>query len=229
MSHDTDPWLSQPHHPFASAPVLLLTLATGAVDAISFLALGGVFTSVMTANLALLGLSVGSWELPLAGHSLLAIAGYVCGVLLGSRITVRRTGKRWTGARCALLVETVLLCGATLAWALWGGAPHSGGRLALLTVMSAAMGVQGGAVRAAGAPGLSTTYLTGALTGALTSLMTTGRLRWDNAALVVVLMAGAALGGLMLTQARPAAAGLPAALVAAALVLSFVVSPARRT
>ncbi|MEV5787146.1 DUF1275 family protein [Streptomyces sp. NPDC052287] len=42
---------------------------TGAGDAISFLALGGVFTSVMTANLALLGLAVGSRDLILRGHT----------------------------------------------------------------------------------------------------------------------------------------------------------------
>ncbi len=221
MAHDPAPWLSHSPRLGFSAPALLLTLATGAVDAISFMALGGVFTSVMTANLALLGLSVGSAEPSLAEHAALAIVGYICGVLLGSRIAVRRTGSRWTGARWALLAEAALMGGAAAAWLALDGSPHSGARFVLLVAVSVAMGVQGGVVRAAGTAGLSTTYMTGTLTGALTTLMTTGRLQRHSAVLITMLLAGAALGGLLVAHARPAALMVPTALVAGALIRSF--------
>lgn len=47
--------------------VVVLALTTGSVDAVSYLRLGKVFSSVMTGNLALLGISAGQRNLaPLA-------------------------------------------------------------------------------------------------------------------------------------------------------------------
>ncbi|HEY5990219.1 MAG TPA: DUF1275 family protein, partial [Streptosporangiaceae bacterium] len=49
--------------------VVLLTATTGAVDAASFLALGTVFSSVITGNLVLLGIAAGVGRSALAVHS----------------------------------------------------------------------------------------------------------------------------------------------------------------
>ena len=56
--------------------VILLAVTSGALDALGFLGLGGVFASVMTGNLVLLGLGAGTRHGTLAVHAVTAIAGY---------------------------------------------------------------------------------------------------------------------------------------------------------
>ncbi|MDX3854327.1 YoaK family protein [Streptomyces sp. AK02-01A] len=220
----TTGWLSRQKGSVPSATVVALTLVTGAVDAISFMVLGGVFTSVMTANLALLGLAVGSDDLTLAGHVVVALAGYVCGILGGAWCGIRPAREkpfRWDGARTALAGELLLVCGFLGGWIAVGGTPGMAAQLGLLATASLAMGCQSGLIRVAGARDVSTTYLTGTLTGILAELVTTGRLQRSNIVLIGVLPVGAALSGALVTWARPFAPVLPAALLAATLALSF--------
>src|SRR6516164_11764457 len=70
--------------------VVLLTLTTGAVDAASFLALGNVFSSVITGNLVLLGVAAGTGRAELAVRSGVALAGYMAGVAAGAPLAARR-------------------------------------------------------------------------------------------------------------------------------------------
>jgi uncharacterized membrane protein YoaK (UPF0700 family) len=62
----------------------VLTLTTGALDVVSYLRLGKVFSSVITGNLALLGVATGKHDAVLASNAGLALAGYACGVLVGA-------------------------------------------------------------------------------------------------------------------------------------------------
>ncbi|MFI0776805.1 YoaK family protein [Streptomyces sp. NPDC021212] len=206
------------------ATAVALTVATGAMDAISFLALGGVFTSVMTANLSLLGISAGAQDPGRARDSAVAVAGFIVGALLSARIV--RGGRPVRRTRWALGVEVLALGGLWAGWATAGGHPGGGLRLGLLAVASLAMGGQSGLVRATGPPGMSTTYLTGTLTGLLVDMARDGRVRWVSVALLAALVAGAALGGLLVTHAAPVAPALPTVLVALVLLVSFV-PPAR--
>ena len=64
--------------------VVVLTLCTGALDAVCFLRLGKVFSSVITGNLALLGIAVGEKTGGLAVNGGLTLAGYAAGVVLGT-------------------------------------------------------------------------------------------------------------------------------------------------
>ncbi|WP_327238268.1 DUF1275 domain-containing protein [Streptomyces sp. NBC_01317] len=204
-----------------SATVVTLTLVTGAVDALSFMALGDVFTSVMTANLALLGLSVGSDDFTLTGHVAVALAGFVCGVLLGSRIAASGDPGK-APHRAALVVETLLLCGFLAGWIAVGGRPAGGAEMGLLATAAVAMGCQSGMIRVIGTPTMSTTYLTGTLTGILAELATKGRLQRSNVVLIAVLPLGAALSAILVTWARTYAPVLPAGLLLTATLLSFV-------
>jgi uncharacterized membrane protein YoaK (UPF0700 family) len=70
--------------------LVLLTLTTGAADAASFLRLGHVFSSVITGNVVLLGLAAAIRSVPQAIHSIVAVAGYMVGVLIGAPIAGRR-------------------------------------------------------------------------------------------------------------------------------------------
>src|SRR5467141_1433340 len=63
-----------------------LTVSSGAVDAISFLALGKVFTAFMTGNIAFLGLRVAGAAAPGAAAILASMAGFAVGVFLSTRI-----------------------------------------------------------------------------------------------------------------------------------------------
>ncbi|ADI04035.1 hypothetical protein SBI_00914 [Streptomyces bingchenggensis BCW-1] len=209
----------------ALTAAVALTVATGSMDAIAFLALGEVFTSVMTANLSLLGMSAGTRDPALAGHAAVAVGGYVVGSLVSGRI-VRGPDKRRL-ARRALGVEVLAL---GVLWALWAAADghlDGGWRQGLLALAAVAMGGQSALVRAVAPSGVSTTYFTGMLTSLLADLVATGRVRGSSVALLSALVAGAVGGGLLLTLAPWAAPGLPTGLVAAVW-LGSLVGHARR-
>jgi uncharacterized membrane protein YoaK (UPF0700 family) len=63
-----------------------LTVSSGAVDGISFLALGRVFSAFMTGNIAFLGLRVAGVRSPGAVAILSSMAGFAVGVYLSTRI-----------------------------------------------------------------------------------------------------------------------------------------------
>src|ERR1700676_5566397 len=63
-----------------------LTVSSGAFDAISFVALGKVFTDSMTGNIAFLGLRVAGAGAPGAVAILVSMAAFAVGVYLSSRI-----------------------------------------------------------------------------------------------------------------------------------------------
>ena len=73
------PWLDSPRHGPLPALLLVLTVATGVVDAVSILALGRVFIANMTGNVVFIGFALaGAPGFSLAA-SLLALAGFLLG------------------------------------------------------------------------------------------------------------------------------------------------------
>src|SRR6476620_7535187 len=66
-----------------------LTVSSGAVDAISFVALGKVFTAFMTGNIAFLGLRVAGSSVAPGGDAILASMGaFAVGIFLSTRIVM---------------------------------------------------------------------------------------------------------------------------------------------
>src|SRR6266481_5528442 len=63
-----------------------LTISSGAVDAISFLALGKVFSAFMTGNIAFLGLRVAGASAPGAVAILVSLVAFALGVYLSTYI-----------------------------------------------------------------------------------------------------------------------------------------------
>src|SRR5271169_6840904 len=63
-----------------------LTFSSGAVDAISFLELGKVFTAFMTGNIAFLGLRVAGAGGPAWSAIIVAMAAFAVGAYLGTLI-----------------------------------------------------------------------------------------------------------------------------------------------
>lgn len=209
--------------------VAVLAIATGALDAISFLGLGGVFTSVMTANMVLLGLSAGRQDAALALHAGVALAGFVIGGLAASRFagTPGEPAPAWPGrVTVALAAEAALLAAVTAGWEAAAGLPRGAHQLILVAAAAIAMGIQSGAVRALGVPGLSTTYLTGTLTAVLGDLAA-GRgpasLR-RRISLLLMLVAGAAVSGILVAQAPRLAPLVPLALLLAVIMTAAISS-----
>lgn len=199
--------------------VVVLTLTTGALDAVSFLRLGKVFSSVFTGNLVLLGVGAGQQAAALTLDAGLALAGYGAGVVAGSRLagTQQRGQPAWPARVTVTLgAELVVLAAFSVGWLVTGGHPATGERLALLVVAAAAMGMQATAVRRLGQ--MSSTYLTSTLTALLTALATW---RWPagwqrSAGVLIAIVAGATLGAICATQYPlwvPAAVLIPLAVV----------------
>jgi uncharacterized membrane protein YoaK (UPF0700 family) len=199
--------------------VVVLALTTGSVDAMSYLRLGKVFSSVITGNLALLGVSAGQRNTGLAVNAGLALAGYGLGVLAGGALAgIPEKGQpTWPRrATVTLAAELLVLAGFSGGWLAAGGHPSGGPRLALLAAAAAAMGMQAVAVRRLGP--MSTTYLTSTLTGVLQALAIR---RWPSdwqrsTGVLLAFVIGAVLGGLaalLAPAAVPAAALVPLAAV----------------
>jgi len=191
-----------------------LAFGTGAMDVAGFTRLGGVFNSVMTGNLVLLGLAAARPSGELALHTALALAGYVTGAALGTRIagSPRPREQTWpVTVTLTLLVELAVMGAFSAGWELTHAQPTGGPQLALLAVATMGMGLQSAAVRGLGTT-VSTTYLTGTLTGLVASLVTTQRPRHIDHCGVAVLTAvavGAAVGGVLILAAPAVFPALP--------------------
>lgn len=213
-------------HPRRHVPLTVLAAAlafgTGAMDVASFTRLGGVFSSVMTGNLVLLGLAAARPSGELATHTASAFAGYVTGAALGTWIagSPRPREQTWPVAvTMTLVVELAVMGGFSAGWELAHAQPTGGPQLVLLVVATLGMGLQSAAVRGLGTT-VSTTYLTGTLTGVVASLVATQRSRHLDHRGVAVLTAvavGAAVGGVLILTAPAVFPALPLATLTAVI------------
>src|SRR5260370_30667066 len=97
----------------ARRPLLLvLTVGTGVVDAVSILRLGRVFVANMTGNVVFTGFAlVGAPGFSLSA-SLAALAGFLAGALLGGSLTSRLGYDRGLLLRAGAAAELALVAGA---------------------------------------------------------------------------------------------------------------------
>jgi uncharacterized membrane protein YoaK (UPF0700 family) len=184
--------------------VVTLAVVSGATDAIGLLSLGGAFTSVMTGNLVILGISASSADGALATASGGAILAFCAGAALGARVA----GNPVTGDRIwprpvtlGLAVELVFVAAYAAGWWVTGGEPGPGAGLAMLLCTAVALGIQSSTVQRFGVSGMSTTYLTGTLTTVVIRLAGGRGVRevWHSIEILLGLVAGAAAGaGLIL-------------------------------
>jgi uncharacterized membrane protein YoaK (UPF0700 family) len=128
------------------------------VDAISYLALGRVFTANMTGNTVLLGLALVHGEIASIVNTLVALAGFLLGGAAGAWLAYRGPREEgWPrGVTIALGVECVLL-------AVLANERATAGAFAVL-LAALAMGIQSAAARRLDVLGVATTFLTGTLT-----------------------------------------------------------------
>jgi uncharacterized membrane protein YoaK (UPF0700 family) len=193
------------------------------MDVASFTRLGGVFTSVMTGNIVLCGLSIARGSVSLLLHTLTTFSGYVAGVALGTRISHGEATGITSRVRRALTVELVLLAGLAIGWEATGARPVGWAEFCLLACGAAAMGVQSAAVQQMGLTSVSTTFLTGTLTGLVGSLAKPERSRVGvlRPGVLLGLLAGALLCGLLVAQFAMAVPVLFVGAIVVVLVLGW--------
>jgi uncharacterized membrane protein YoaK (UPF0700 family) len=215
------------------ALLLGLTLVAGAVDAVSYLGLGRVFTANMTGNLVLLGLAIGQGQIPEALRSVVALVGFALGAGLGGWLVGGAPGgEHWPSMVTVVLgVELGLLAGFELAWLLAGPNASSGELEVLIALSSAAMGMQSVAGRRLAVAGVTTTYVTGTLVTLMAELAALARRQPGAGRWIGVLLAlgvGATIGTVLMEQARPVAPLLPVVALGAVVVVAAAAFPAHR-
>ncbi|HEY1821743.1 MAG TPA: YoaK family protein [Trebonia sp.] len=160
--------------------LLILTIVTGVVDAVSILALGRVFVANMTGNVVFAGFALAGAPGFSLGASLFALAGFLVGAYLGGRMTAKVGHDHALHLRAATVAEFALVAAALIVAAASGGAAALHGTLhlaagagtfsegimdALAALLAVAMGIQNAVARKLAVPDLTTTVLTMTLTG----------------------------------------------------------------
>lgn len=186
--------------------LLLLSVTTGLVDAISVLGLGKVFTANMTGNVAFLGFAAaGTPGFEFAPY-VVGIASFMIGALIAGRIGKWHAGsplRRWL--IIAASVEAILLwIGAAVAVGFDGATQDPGWKVHVIIALTAlAMGFRNATIRQLKIPDLTTTVLTLTITGlaADSSLAGGANPNWPRRiGSVAAIFLGAAIGAWLVTH-----------------------------
>jgi uncharacterized membrane protein YoaK (UPF0700 family) len=194
--------------------LVALTVASGAVDAISYFGLGKIFSAFMTGNLVFLGLGIAEIQGPDVVPVIVALSMFTAGAYLGLRFTTLRSKESglWPPAMTVLLAAVAVAeAGFLVVWLATAGHPTTEVADVLIALFSIAMGIQTAAVRSLGVQGIFTTAGTFTLV-AFAGTLTGSRSRSEMPRLVGVLLgliAGAVAGGLLFLHARSYAPALP--------------------
>jgi uncharacterized membrane protein YoaK (UPF0700 family) len=203
--------------------LLGLTVVTGVVDAISYIALGHVFVANMTGNVVLLGFALAGAPGLSVSASLTAMGAFLAGAAIGGALGRRIAHHRGALARTGIAVEVVLLAAAFVA-ALGAAEPIAGAqRYAVIVLLAVALGGQNAVARRIAVPDLTTTVLTLTLTALAADAHFAGgpgSASLRRIAAVAAMFAGALAGGLLTLHASPAAALALATAIAGGIALA---------
>ncbi len=180
----------------ALVPLLVvMTVVTGVVDAVSFLRLGHVFVANMTGNVVFLGFALTGAPGFSVSAPLVALGAFVIGAAVAGRLAAP-TGRNML-ARMA--TSEAALCAAAAGVAIVGSGTTA--RYAMTVLLAVAMGGQNAVVRRLAVPAMTTTTV---LTTTLTALVadrpdlsTPGSHTVRRAVVVAAMLAGATLGALL--------------------------------
>jgi uncharacterized membrane protein YoaK (UPF0700 family) len=199
-----------------------LAVSSGAIDAISFLALGKVFSAFMTGNIAFLGFRIAGADGPGKVSILVAMIAFAAGVYLSTLLVKHSQAsamwpRRVTDALGISLIPHVFFL---VIWFRTDGQPSIDTAHVLLGLWGFAMGMQSAAVRTLRVDGIFTTAATATiifLAGHLTNWSETVAERRRLTGVLVSLFVGATAGGFLLVHVHRYAPVLPFALTVAAV------------
>jgi uncharacterized membrane protein YoaK (UPF0700 family) len=211
--------------------LLLLTFATGLVDAIGVLILGHIFVANMTGNIIFLGF----WFVPGTGIDLtaaiVAFVGFLTGTVIGGRLA-RHLGadsRRWLTT--SLTIEIVVLIALSIVAGTGVVSYHTNTKLFLIAGLAITFGVQNATARQFGVQELSTTVLTSTVVGiGVDSRLAggTGEREKLRFSVIFALCSGAIVGATMSRYTVAPVIALAAAVVAVSLGI-FRFGPDRQT
>ena len=202
---------------------MFLAAASGATDAIGYLALGNVFTSAMTGNLALLGIALAHGDGERIGRVVVSLICYMAGAAIGARIarTPEPGDPVWPSAITrALAIEAVFFVAYAGVWWAVGAGGGIYAMAVLLGLGAIALGIQSSAMqRFDNRLGLNTTFVSGALIKLVGQLATGHRFGDIRHHLLVLvgLVCGCFLGALLVLHAPKFAPAVPLVALGAAL------------
>jgi uncharacterized membrane protein YoaK (UPF0700 family) len=168
-------WYADPRHGPLPVLLLLLTVNTGIVDAVSILSLGRVFVANMTGNVVFVGFAAAGAPGFSLSASLWALGGFVTGAYFGGLLVRRIATHRGRLFAAAVVIEAALLLTALIVSAVGGNALTTAGIDAIAATAAAALGLQNAIVRKLAVPDLTTTVLTMTLTGIAADTSPSGR------------------------------------------------------
>ena len=201
--------------PDLTAALLTLTVVTGLVDAVSYLALGHVFVANMTGNVVFLAFAAAGAQGFTIASSLLAVLAFLAGGLIGGRWIHSGAGRPGVLLAGTTMAEAILMAASAGVFAI--GADESVVPYGLILMMAIAMGIQNATARHLGVPDLTTTVLTMTLTALASDSRLAGGGGWRPArklASIGAMLGGAVAGVLLLEMNR----ALPLALAALVLI-----------
>ena len=204
------------------AALLLLTFATGLVDAISVLVLGHVFVANMTGNIIFLGF----WFAPRAGVDLtaaiVAFVSFVAGTIIGGRLARHFGVQTRRSLTIALGIEVVTLVTLSILAGTGVLSYQANTKLLLISGLATTFGLQNATARQFGVQELSTTVLTSTIVGiGVDSRLAggTGKREKLRYGVIFVMCAGAVVGATMSRFAVAPVFALAAAVVAVSLLI----------
>ena len=213
--------------------LVALTVASGAVDAISYFGLGKTFSAFMTGNVVFLGFGIANLRGPAVQPVVCALATFAVGSYFGLRFTtLRQDAGLWPRSVSILLaIVAVSEVGFLVLWSATAGQPSTGLTDLLLMMFSLAMGIQTAAVRSLGVQGVFTTA------GTFTLVQFAGTFAGSRsraeiprlAGVLLGLVAGAVAGGLLFLHARSYAPVLPLAITVLVILAGRTVERSRAT
>ena len=205
----------KPEHRYTIG-LLLLTTSTGAIDAVSYLALDRVFTGNMTGNVLFLGFAlVGVPGIPFLNNAV-ALAGFVVGSIVSGRIIGRHQAQGFPRSSAWILVAgAVIIVGLGTAWLTMVDLPEPS-LLVITALLAAVMGAQVSAVKPIGNSDVTTIVVTNTVANLARDTRLGGgtNAAWLPRLLAIVAMfAGAAIGAAAVVYAGRSVALLIAAAI----------------
>jgi uncharacterized membrane protein YoaK (UPF0700 family) len=203
--------------------LVILTLISGLLDAVSYLGLGHVFTANMTGNVVILGFAAAGapgFSMP---ASLASLGAFLLGAVCAGRIATVIHDR----GRLLLLAMTVEAAFAAAAAAIaFSTSTISVGwpRYSVIAVLAFAMGIRNATVRRIAVPDMTTTVLTMTLTGLAADSRLAGgdsNRAGRRTISVAAMLAGAVAGAALYLHFRAGWPLLAAAAVVAVATLAF--------
>lgn len=156
---------------------LVLAGFCGWLDAVSFLALGGIFSETMTGNLLFAAISLGSGQPPEQVYAfLIPLSTFSVGAVVGGAVLYR--WRELIKPRRAFMVVFTLVVAATIMTLVLGADGENAAARLVVGVLALGMGLQNAILLVVGRANIATNVMTQTLARALSSLPLVGG---DNA------------------------------------------------